>query len=104
MDKLEEAAVPTIAGMDSDGWSNSPEVKGAPQDVTPEVGNVEMVPEAGWSNTAAHKPTVDAERARAKALGITLDDEESQPEAKTVEAPKKATARKQTRASAKRKS
>ena len=107
MEMSEGAAPVTIEGMDGEGWSNSAAVKEAPQDVQPEVSNVEYVPgDAGWSNAEPHQPTVDAEAAAAERLGIATDDSAgaktiSESESKvvaseqtTAKSPRKATARK----------
>ena len=52
MEMLSEPVEPTVNGMDGDGWSNSDEVKTAPQDNQPEI-NVQLTPSGpGWSNSA----------------------------------------------------
>ena len=59
MELLNEPVEPKVAGMDKDGWSNSPAVREAPDDVHPDV-TVDLVGEPGWSNVSLPKAQVKA--------------------------------------------
>lgn len=86
MELLPEAVTPKVEGMDDHGWSNSPAAAHAPDDVHPEVAELE-VQSPGFSNAKA----VTADDTETKVV------EESQAEDKSVKSPaKKATAKRTT--------
>lgn len=78
----------TVNGMDGAGWSNSPAVKEAPQDVYPDVDASLSVVEPGATNSEPHQETIDAETAAAERAAQGHDPEAravSEADSKVVE-------------------